>query len=346
MSKQFLADHYYPVDIRLGIIYNDPYRDEADCGLGSEKYHGLGTIGIKGIHLTRAEMYEKFRIEAARKEPSTAYVKWERSGFHSYMNSSEGLDTKPVRPSGLDILRACTHTTHGGVCADCLKKAAAAEKILIKEQSELAKLPTDGKHYGMQPPELRASGLRLAESELQDDDPKTEVFAPMGEFDDETLLTDPVEAALLRLDLGTRPETWRQDVALVREALDRTFSLQQQLAESQRNMHRALLAEIQRTAEDTEQLIERLLHVTAERDDAYQEATKTQHQLSNTLVQRDKLLEVVNELLQHFEIEDEHIELRNVYKAKRGDDPALLRSVLKIWRYVRTLQGTLRQNQH
>lgn len=327
MEKQFLSDRYYPVDIRLGIIYDDPAIEESDCGLGSKKYHGFGTIGIKGIHLSTSEMYQDFRVEPASTEPSPAYLKWEKSGFHTFINPEDGLDTKPMRPSGLDILRNCNHTTDGTVCLDCLRKAAEAEKFLIRERSENSPSPTQALHKSI------LNNPFFAEIE----EPETEIFSHSGEGDDETVLSDPVEAALLRLEFGSRPEGRTQDVAVIRSAMDKTFSLQQQLSESQRNMRRALMAEIQRTAEDTEQLIEKLSKMAAERENAYRQANQAQQQLAVVLTQRDKLIEMNTELLEHFKIKDEQVEMPD-----QGHAP-FLQSVLKLRKFMRTLPSPLKQ---
>ncbi len=340
MATQFLNDRTYPVDIRLGIIYNDPYEDEAECGLGSEKYHGLGTIGIKGIHLSTSEMYQDFRIEPARTEPSAAYQKWAKSGFHTFINPDEGLDTKPVRPSGLDILRECDHNTDGSVCIDCLRRAAEAEKILIREKNETPKQAP--RQSGLKPTSFHKNDLLLGAEESE-----TEIFAPLGDLDDDTVMSDPVEVALMRLEFGTRPESRREDVAVVRTALDKTFSLQQQLTEAQRIMHRALLAEIQRTTESTEELIEKLLKLTTERDKAYQDAQQTQRQLNEMIAQRDRLIELSYQVLAHFKVQDEQIELAlqgQTYKLDGKGSPLFLQSILKLWKYVRTLPNTLKQS--
>jgi RNA polymerase-binding transcription factor DksA len=281
MEKQFLSDRYYPVDIRLGIIYDDPSVEEAECGLGSKKYHGFGTIGIKGLHLSTSEMYQDFRVEPASTEPSPAYLKWEKSGFHTFINPEDGLDTQPMRPSGLDILRNCTHTTDGTVCLDCLRKAAEAEKVLMRERTESIQ---SGTQSAQKSP---LSGKNLFEDA---EEQETEILSPSVDIDDETVLSDPIEAALMRLEFGSRPEGRSQDVAVVRAAMDKTFSLQQQLTESQRNMRRALMAEIQRTAEDTEQLIEKLSKMAVERENAYRQANQAQQQLTLVTTQRDKLI--------------------------------------------------------
>jgi hypothetical protein len=328
MEKQFLSDRYYPVDIRLGIIYDDPSVEESDCGLGSKKYHGFGTIGIKGIHLSTSEMYQDFRVEPASTEPSPAYLKWEKSGFHTFINPEDGLDTKPMRPSGLDILRNCNHTTDGTVCLDCLRKAAETEKFLMREKSENSRQPTQGSQKSAFKNPL------FDETEEQE----TEILSPLGGVDDETVLSDPVEAALLRLEFGSRPEGRFQDVAVIRTAIDKTFSLQQQLTESQRNMRRALMAEIQRTAEDTELLIEKLAKMAAERENAYREANQAQQQLAVVLAQRDKLIEINAELLGHFEIKDEQVE-----PPQGNAHASFLQSVLKLWKFTRTLPSAMKQ---
>ncbi|NWF69733.1 MAG: hypothetical protein HXY40_11675 [Chloroflexi bacterium] len=342
MIGNYLSERYYPVDIRLEIVYDDPMIDETACGLGSEKYHGLGTIGVKGAHLLNSEMYQAFTLVPARAEASPAYLKWEQSGFHTYVNPQDGMDTQPVRPSGLDILRACTHNTDGTVCADCLRKAAEAEKLFARAKDEISRkpnLPRPNREWPRMRP-LTSSGV--TDDDWLGEEQETEIFQPSTTTEDETLTHDPLEAALLRLEFGTYPDTRRQDVAVVRQALDQMFFLRQQLAETQRQMRRALLAEIERTAENTEKMIESLVKAMAERDHAYQEAAKAQHQLANLQIQRDNLLSTAEDIVRQFEIDNDRVELKldkAVYTARAGEGHALLHTVQRLWKLTRTIRS-------
>jgi hypothetical protein len=100
-ARTFLKSKYYPVDLRNRRIYNDPQARARDCELGSRKYHGEGTVSMKGSRLMeRGTVYAKYELVPARTEPSKAYLEWAARDFQAwnYARPSDWQNADPQPP--------------------------------------------------------------------------------------------------------------------------------------------------------------------------------------------------------------------------------------------------------